>query len=81
MDEKLNRNIAAMQAHIDLLQNLPAGYLERYKGRDSTELVAIAVKCHYRYILPGTTAAKERTDMFILSPDGKKVLEKEKSRE
>ncbi|MDR2844248.1 MAG: hypothetical protein LBV57_06335 [Candidatus Symbiothrix sp.] len=78
VDDQLNRNIAATQTRIDSLHNLPAAYSDLYKGRSLTEVVSVVVKCCYSYTMPGSGAAKERTDNFILSPDGKKVLGKEK---
>jgi hypothetical protein len=79
MDEQLNQSIAAAQSRIDSLRNLPATDSDCYKGRSLTEVVSVVVKCCYSYIMPRSGAAKERTDNFILSPDGKKVLGKEKS--
>ncbi|KAA6314963.1 hypothetical protein EZS27_034504 [termite gut metagenome] len=79
VDDQLNRSIAATQTRIDSLHNLPAAYSDLYKDRSLTEVVSVVVKCRYSYTMPGNGAAKERTDNFILLPDGKKVLGKEKS--
>lgn len=74
--DQLNGSIAATQSRIDSLRNLPATYTARYKGRNPADVVAIVIKCHYRYCMPETTTAKERTETFVLTPDGKKVVGK-----
>ncbi|KAA6308143.1 hypothetical protein EZS27_040180, partial [termite gut metagenome] len=79
VDNQLNRSIAITQAQIDSLRKLPATDSDCYKGRSLTEVVSVVVKCRYSYTMPGNGAAKERTDNFILSPDGKRVLGKKKS--
>lgn len=79
VDEQLSQSIATTQVQIDSLRNLPAVYADRYKGRNPSDVLAVKVKCNYSYVLPETTTAKERTEVFILTADGKKVLGKEKS--
>lgn len=76
VDDQLSQNIATATVRIDSLRNLTPEYAARYKGRNPADIVAIVVKCRYRYVMPGTTEAKELTDSFVLMPDGKKVVEK-----
>ena len=78
VDEQLSQNIATAQARIDSLRNLPAVYADRFKGRNSTEVLVQKIKCNYSYILPGSDREQERVEVFIMTPDGKKVLMKEK---
>ena len=77
MAEQLNNSIVTTQARIDSLRNLPAAYADRYKGCNPAEVIVVAVKCHYSYVLPGSDRQQERTEAFILSPDGKRVLTKD----
>jgi hypothetical protein len=74
--DELNRSIATTQARIDSLRNLPTAYTDRFNGRNPMEVLAQEVKCRYSYILPGSDREQERTEVFILTADGKKVIEK-----
>jgi hypothetical protein len=76
VDEQLSQSIATTQARIDSLRNLPTTYTERYNGRNSADVLAQEVKCHYSYVLPGSDRQQERTEVFILTSDGDKVIEK-----
>ncbi len=78
VDDELNQSIATTQARIDSLRNLPAAYTDRFKGRNPTDILAIEIKCHYSYILPGSDRQQERTEVLILTADGKKVIEKKR---
>lgn len=76
VDEQLSQSIATTQARIDSLRNLPTTYAERYNGRNAADVLAQEVKCHYSYVLPGSDRQQERTDVFILTSGGDKVIEK-----
>lgn len=76
VDDQLNQSIVTTQARIDSLRNLPAACTDHLKGYNSTEVLAQEIKCQYSYVLPGSDRQQERTEVFILTADGKKVIEK-----
>lgn len=75
-EDMFAKNIAACQQRIDSLHGLQPDFPASYVSSDQSKILAKEVKCHYSYVLPETTAAKERTDVFILTANGDKVIKK-----
>ncbi|NDV84377.1 hypothetical protein [Bacteroides sp. 51] len=72
--DKYNADIAVMNTRIDSLKNLVPDNLQGYDKRNTSDVLAIIVRCKYSVQLSGTP--KEETFDFYLSPDGSKCYEK-----
>lgn len=72
--DKYNEDIAVMNTRIDSLKNLVPDNLQGYDKRNTSDVLAIIVRCKYSVQLSGTP--KEETFDFYLSPDGSKCYGK-----
>lgn len=73
-EELFSKNITLCQQRIDSLRGLKPEFPAAYTNPQ--EVLAQEVKCHYSYVLPGSERTQERTEIFILTVDGEKVIEK-----
>lgn len=76
VEEQLSQSIATTQARIDSLHGLKPNFLESYTNSNQSKVLALEIKCHYSYMLPGSDRTQERTEVFILTAGGEKVIEK-----
>ncbi len=74
------RNIAFSEQRLDSLRKIDASEARSYVGLDSDILLAIYVTCKYGIVNPWRNAYQERTETFVLTPDGGKVIGKERMR-
>lgn len=72
--DKYNADITVMNTRIDSLKNLVPDNLQGYYKRNTSDVLAIIVRCKYSVQLSGTP--KEETFDFYLSPDGSKCYGK-----
>lgn len=64
---------------LDSLQRIDPTKVICYEGLDPNTVLAVYATCKYGINLPGNGTYQERMDTFILTPDGKKVIGKEKN--
>lgn len=74
-------NINKAKSRIEEYKTWNPGWTDNYKGRNSDEIIAIAVNCTYSAIPPILNTKMEDTDYFILSPDGKTCYKQTKKLE
>lgn len=72
--EKYISDIAVMNSRIDSLKNLAPDNLEGYDSRNTSDALAIIVRCKYSLQVSGTPI--EEAFDFYLSPDGSKCYGK-----
>jgi methyl coenzyme M reductase subunit C-like uncharacterized protein (methanogenesis marker protein 7) len=49
-------------------------YLDKYNGRNPDEMIAKKAVCKFSYQEPKLTTRQERTGIFVLTSDGKRVI-------
>ncbi len=69
--------IEKAQHRLDSLQQLNPEKVSHYEGVAPDKVLAVYVTCKYGVTLPGSNTYKERTDTFVLTPDGKTVIGKD----
>lgn len=77
--DKYNTDIAAMDARIDSLRNLPPDNLNGYDSKNPNDVLALIIRCKYSLVPPGRTTVEETFD-FYLSPDGSKCYGKTRAK-
>jgi septal ring factor EnvC (AmiA/AmiB activator) len=74
-------NIYKTREQIDALGKSVPGELTKYENRDTSEILAIVVRCTYTIDEPLTKKRATETFDFYLSPDGTKFYSKERVKE
>jgi len=72
--DKYDDDIAVMNARFDSLRNLTPDNLRGYDSKNSSDVLAIIVRCKYSLQIVGSPV--EETFDFYLSPDGSKCYGK-----
>lgn len=75
---RYNENMAGINQRIDSLKSLTLPENPRFLGLAPDQVIGIVATCRYSFVMPGQDTRQERTDTFILSTDGKRVVGKEK---
>lgn len=76
--DEYKAKIAAMDARIDSLKNLPPDNLGGYHHKNSEDILALVIRCRYS-ITPSDGITVEETFDFFLSPDGQKCYGKQRA--
>lgn len=77
--EKYITDIATMDSRIDSLKNLLPDNLNGYDSKNSSDILALIIRCKHSLVPPGGTRVEETFD-FYLSPDGTKCYGKTRAK-
>lgn len=73
-EKKERKSVEANKNQLEEIRNWNPAYLNRYEGRDNSELLVKKATTTFSYFNPSLQTRQERTDTFVFSKDGKKVL-------
>lgn len=76
MHDSFLKGVGILQHKIDSLQKIDPTQVTRYEDIEPDRLLAIYVTCKYGIMNPWNNAYQEQTEIFVLTPDGKKVTDK-----
>lgn len=77
MHDSFRRGVDILQNRIDSLQKIDFSQAGYYKDVEPDKVLAIHVTCKYGIVSPYGNTYQEKTEVFVLTPDGKTVTSKE----